>query len=565
VIRNLVFKRHRSRARRRRHEENAARPELDTSTPAELVERADLQRRVTEAVLELDEPYRTTVLRRYFEDRSPAEIAERDGVPAATVRIRLHRAREQLRNRLDGAYGGERGKWRAVLLPLAGPRGDGLLASAAGGTASTPAALSTTGLGASSAMAKTLIVGGTIVTHQSVIAAAAVGIITLAAGFGIGRFGARMGPEEAMDRFQLVEAGKVAALESRNRQVSTELQQLRAERSRVSGEKDDLLAKVSKLEAELAASKEQATAADAAAAGHPLPVAFGKYAELEGIQKADWPAMGLAVRSMQELMVELIQASEKGDALDPELQKKVQAENAKLVALAASVMGKIPTHSPINGEFTHPLILSNLMGSVLEAAGVPLSKNQKAVVAGLGAEYEQAYAGKQAGYNQETSQLEKTIDELELKRDCMLKIRETMTAGQRSELTPAEIQDFPMDVLSPGVSTQLLAQARTYRSAEDVRSKFPAAILKNYEIDPSLGSSLNEAFDSWYKEVEPLLTPRAKQGGPRLDETATAGRAQVNLLKRILELPDLSDKTRKAIIADHSWWIPMVVEKKDGN
>ena len=44
VIRNLVFKRHRSRARRRRHEENAARPELDTSTPAELVERADLQR-----------------------------------------------------------------------------------------------------------------------------------------------------------------------------------------------------------------------------------------------------------------------------------------------------------------------------------------------------------------------------------------------------------------------------------------------------------------------------------------------------------------------------------------
>src|SRR5262245_27368974 len=110
------------------------------------------------------------------------------------------------------------------------------------------------------AMAKTLIVGGTIVTQQSVIAAAAVGIITLAAGFGFGRFAARMGPEEAMERFQLVQAAKLGALESQNRQVSAELEQLRAERGRVSGEKDELLAKVSRLEAEIEAGKEQATA-----------------------------------------------------------------------------------------------------------------------------------------------------------------------------------------------------------------------------------------------------------------------------------------------------------------
>jgi hypothetical protein len=117
-------------------------------------------------------------------------------------------------------------------------------------------------------------------------------------------------------------------------------------------------------------------------------------------------------------------------------------------------------------------------------------------------------------------------------------------------------------VLSPGVSTQLMAQPKNYASAEEVRSKFPEALLKHFELDASMADSLKDAFDGWYKEVEPLLTPRSKQSGVRLGEVSTAGRAQATLLKKILELPDLSDKARAAILADQSWYIPLVVEGK---
>src|SRR6185503_2772695 len=63
--------------------------------------RAELQRILVESVLALDESERTAVLLRYFENLSAEEIARRSGVPAGTVRSRLSRGLERLRERLE--------------------------------------------------------------------------------------------------------------------------------------------------------------------------------------------------------------------------------------------------------------------------------------------------------------------------------------------------------------------------------------------------------------------------------------------------------------------------------
>jgi len=68
---------------------------------------------------ELPEPYRTTLLLRYFEGLSIREIAQRVAAPQETVRTRLKRALEQMRARLDAETGGDRGAWCAALMPLA--------------------------------------------------------------------------------------------------------------------------------------------------------------------------------------------------------------------------------------------------------------------------------------------------------------------------------------------------------------------------------------------------------------------------------------------------------------
>ena len=105
----------RSRERRLDRERGAAASEAWPSSH-DVVEKAALQRELVEAVLELDEPYRTTVLLRFFEELPQREIARRMQTSTATVNSRLQRALARLRERMS--RGGGRTAWLQVLVPL---------------------------------------------------------------------------------------------------------------------------------------------------------------------------------------------------------------------------------------------------------------------------------------------------------------------------------------------------------------------------------------------------------------------------------------------------------------
>jgi RNA polymerase sigma-70 factor (ECF subfamily) len=121
AIRHAAIRRDRSEAIRRRHETAAARTE-SAPAAAELVARAQGQRVVASLVLDLPEPYRSTLLLRYFEGRSFAEIARDSGTPESTVRVHHLRALKELRERLLAREKGDPDAWRAVsaLLSAAG-------------------------------------------------------------------------------------------------------------------------------------------------------------------------------------------------------------------------------------------------------------------------------------------------------------------------------------------------------------------------------------------------------------------------------------------------------------
>jgi RNA polymerase sigma factor (sigma-70 family) len=123
VLRNQVRRRWRAGALHRRvgAELTAAAEGAAAPSPEELLERARLQRVLADLVLGLEEPFRSTVLLRYYEGKSAAEIARALGIPAGTVRWRLSEAVEKLRGELDARERGGRGAWRALLAPLAWP------------------------------------------------------------------------------------------------------------------------------------------------------------------------------------------------------------------------------------------------------------------------------------------------------------------------------------------------------------------------------------------------------------------------------------------------------------
>ena len=118
VVVNLVRTQRRSEARR--EQRNVAFDDgRSVPTPAELVERVELQRALADEVLALAEPYRSTVLLHFIEGYSSAEIAHRSGIPGGTVRRRLKVALDQLRDALRARTDQPKRGWMAALVPFA--------------------------------------------------------------------------------------------------------------------------------------------------------------------------------------------------------------------------------------------------------------------------------------------------------------------------------------------------------------------------------------------------------------------------------------------------------------
>lgn len=124
VLRNLAGNRRRETRRRTAREAAVARSEATAST-LDAVACAEAQRLVLDAVLALREPYRETVLLRFWSDLPPRRIAALLDVPVETVRSRLRRATRELRGALDHEFG-NRQAWCVVLAPLLVDRARGL-------------------------------------------------------------------------------------------------------------------------------------------------------------------------------------------------------------------------------------------------------------------------------------------------------------------------------------------------------------------------------------------------------------------------------------------------------
>ena len=189
VLRNLSFQKIRRRRRREARERRAARPEAVAATPDSLLERAELFRQVVEAVLALDEPYRSSILLRFFDELPPREISRRQRVPLDTVNSRLRRAIDKLRVRLDGVPGG-RAVWSAALAGWLGLELTAPAAASAGaaGVGATGAALSKGALGSNPLLKSGILAAKVVMTQKMVLVNGVALMAALGAGFGIGAY-----------------------------------------------------------------------------------------------------------------------------------------------------------------------------------------------------------------------------------------------------------------------------------------------------------------------------------------------------------------------------------------
>jgi len=100
VLENFARQWQRGERRRTARHRNLLTPDPEPAPDESLMRRESL-RAVTDAVLQLDEPYQTAIFLRYFEDLPPRAICKRTGATLATVKSRLQRGLVMLRQKLD--------------------------------------------------------------------------------------------------------------------------------------------------------------------------------------------------------------------------------------------------------------------------------------------------------------------------------------------------------------------------------------------------------------------------------------------------------------------------------
>ncbi len=123
VLRNLFRMKWREQTRRQTREQateaQSARIAERPLHGDELLVQLEQQKLLGDLVLALEEPFRTTVLLRFYAGLSGADIAAQQQVPAGTVRWRLKEGLTRLRAALDARHDGDRKRWCLALSPLA--------------------------------------------------------------------------------------------------------------------------------------------------------------------------------------------------------------------------------------------------------------------------------------------------------------------------------------------------------------------------------------------------------------------------------------------------------------
>jgi RNA polymerase sigma-70 factor (ECF subfamily) len=529
TVRNAARQLWRGENRRVAREAAAARPE---SLPgaAEVVARAEEHGLVVQAVIALDEPYRTALLLRFFDDLPPRDVAQRTGVPLETARARIRRGLEQLRGRLDRAHGGDGRAWRLALVPLTlGRAGAATAGTGAGATGSH----FTTG-------AMTMASGG--------LTTAAVGGLALLAGIAVGWWsGARKGETEAAEHAKQVDADKAqfVGLTRQFEDQAGEFKKLaddyRALKAQFIAQQKDFesvrktLEETSAALADARAELAKHAPASAVPAARGPRFTFGQFAKLGDV---DWKGVGEHLNAISSICGDIAGKMAKGEDYTAE-QGKAAQHNGYLINAAVKIVGQVPG-TGVNGAFTHPAFQANAIASALEAAGKPLTEEQGTALEKVAREFSDEDARRLEGYKETTYGLQKVIDEADVRRRFFDAAFAALTEEQRNALTPPETKGLlGLDLYSDGLLWITLMRPIQFKDAAGLADTVTTQIQGGMKVPKEQTEALRALVGKWVADlpaslIDPPAEPAAGRGRMHVEVVRLAATRTLALAESVV-------------------------------
>lgn len=567
VTRNLALRRRRGEGRRQRREKQVARPD-GTSATADVAARVEAQRRIAEAVASLDEPGRSAIVWRYFDGLPPREIALREGVSVRTIESRLRRAREALRAKLDAEYGGSRLAWRTAFIPAFGLKLQSASTSSAVAATAASQATATASMAASVAAAA---VGATIVSTKIIIG---VGVVCAAAAFYAGRETAPQeiapiqasAPDAVADRSE----GPILATADIEERLARTQGELLAARSQANARAQAQEQVIQDLRAELAAAPSASDASPEGSEGGR----FGSERFKTVVSAVEWTQAGEAASEMVPLLKDLAVAFGGGKSVSDDTGIRVAKWNQELVKVALAAVSAKLSGTGANGSFTHPAVSLNLIAATLEQAGMPLDEGQWERINEIGTRFLQDDERRLASYNDETFQIQKTLEECDLKDRLYAQVSELLTQEQRDRLYAPESRGrMGVDLFSSGVIYYTLAKPVDFKARADLGPALVRAYAQRVNLSDEEQASIQGVAKIWadgfseehLQSTADLIVQKSRRSsggilaGWQENKWARAAAVrQLELNKAICEIVAGDEETMRSIRTDGVIHMPVI-------
>lgn len=288
----------------------------------------------------------------------------------------------------------------------------------------------------------------------------------------------------------------------------------------------------------------------------------------EALATVNWSRAGEGAVEIVPHLEAVWEAIQGGKPIDPEVQKTIYKANQKLVEVILEIQGKVPTHTAGNGEFTHPLVLVNLMAEHLKRAGEPFQADQITSLSRVGDDYQIAWDLAQSRYGKATPRLRKLADELRLKRDAMAKVEGVLTAAQRAVVIFDKIRHInQLDIYSPIMAVIMNAKPLGVTEQAPLRESLERVVASQWTLNAADLAAAGPTLDAWARALEPHLVtcPPNLAGSFTLPEALRSVTAQADAADELLRVLGPDSAAAKAILNAQAFSVPRrVVVSEDG-
>ncbi len=317
-------------------------------------------------------------------------------------------------------------------------------------------------------------------------------------------------------------------------------------RRRLEQERDHL---VRELAARKASAEGNGVGPEEAAGSHEPRFRYQKFEE--ALTSIDWTKSAEATVNLASLLSKWGEEIEKGNRT-PNWIGQLQRWNGPLVSAAISAQNAEVPGTGVNGAFSHPSIMANLVQATLIEAGEPLDEDQEKQLRELGRKYVEEDARRLDGYPEGTLALEKTIDEAALKDRFYADVDRLVTSVQREILHPEAIRGrLTLDLFSSGIIWLTMAEATRYTDREDLVRQITRAAMQHFTLADEHKDAVHEAARRWggsftQEYLDEEADALSQAGRVTVARVNVAARSQLVFYKTLLErLPADSELAKR--------------------